>query len=315
MNRYLKKTLVLTLLSLNAILFKSSGKEESNKDIIYNYYDNNDFIMDSKIFKIIENINKYYDVSSINLTAKDDVEAVLLLKAVIDNNNLTEAEKQICYQFLPFYLDYNDLDWKGIYERLLTLDIDYSDKTVYVSDSSIKAATYYPDYNYIICYNNEKPILQHEIFHAIMPMSKFPKAIKEGLVSTLTFEYFDDNSIKLVDTYQEYMALTKSFLSIIDNDLLVSLASYDDIYSFKDELKQEGTISSSEINSLFDLLDSDLNTEERNDIAIILLDNFGFLENNKKALENLRKFTLYNGNENENSDYYFNKSKIKELVR
>ena len=203
MNKFVKNIIIFTIISFGTVIVKSDSKEESSQKIIYDYYDTSDEILSTKVDDILHSIDEHYDIDTFNVDKEEDIKSVLLLNAVIENGKLTNDEKELCYSLLPFYLDYDNLDRKGIYERLNTLDIVYINKKIKVNSTDIKGASYYPDDNIIICYQKEKSILYHELFHVAIPMKDFPKALKEGLVSELTMEYFNNEDVKFSSTYRE----------------------------------------------------------------------------------------------------------------
>ena len=251
----------------------------------------------------------YRDEIKEYIEQEEDIKSILLLNAVIENGKLTNDEKELCYSLLPFYLDYDNLDRKGIYERLSTLDIIYIDEEVKVSATEVKGASYIPDSNIIICYNKKNIILKHELFHVSIPMTDFPKALKEGLVSELTKEYFYNENAKFSSTYREYMALINSFTYLIDSDTLIELASFNDLERFKEILLNKGSITENELDDIISLFDKQLGIKDRTKIVEELLESYDVLRNNPGALESLKVYNLYDSSKS--ADYYFNKSKIK----
>lgn len=308
MNKFIKRILIYTLISINTLTLKASNKEESTKDIIYDYYDDN-YVINSKIINILNKIDEYYDITSIDIDEKDNIESILLLNALIENDNLTSEEKELGYELLPFFLDYNDIDKYSIYERLNTLDIIYEDKKLEIDTNELVAATYLPSENTITCYIEDGGVLHHELFHVLIPMEDFPKTLKEGLVSELSLEYFTDEEVSLVSTYKKYVAFTKALTFLIDSDTLIELASYNDLISFKEILLNEGTITEDELDNILNLLDGNPDITTRGEITTTLINSFTSLKENSDALSNLRQYTIYNHIIDNN--YYFNKEKIK----
>ena len=210
---------------------------------------------------------------------------------------------------LPFYLDYDNLDRKGIYERLSNLDIIYSDREVKVNVTDKKGASYYPDYNIIICRKKDDIVLFHELFHVSMPMTNFPKALREGLVSKLTKEYAYNVDVSFPSTYREYMALINSLTYIVDSDTLIEVASFNDVESFKEILLNKGSIRRDELNNILSLFDKVLNIRDKTKIVRKLVDSYSIFKEDTKALDYLEVYNLYDSSISD--DYYFNKSKIK----
>ena len=310
MNKIVKNIIIFTVISVSAIIVKSDSKIETEKEIIYNYYDIDDDISSIKVDSILEKIDKEYDIDRFSLDTKEDVESVLLLNAVIDNNKLSEEERELCYSMVPFYLDYDNLNRKSIYERLSNLDIIYSNKEIKVNATDTKGATYYPDKNIIICRDKRNIVLKHELFHVSMPMTNFPKALREGLVSKLTKEYFYYNSdVSLPSTYREYMALINSLTYIVDSDTLIEVASFNDLEKFKEVLLSKGSIMEDELNNIFSFLDKELNIMDKTNIVRELVNSYPVLKEEPKALGYLEVYNLYDSSISD--EYYFNKAKIK----
>ena len=308
MNKFVKNIIIFSVISTSVVVVKSDSKTETEKEIIYNYYDNDD-ISSIKVDSILKKIDQEYDIDRFSISKKEDVESVLLLNAVIDNNNLNKEEKGLCYSLLPFYLDYDNLDRKGIYERLSNLDIIYSDREVRVNVTDKKGASYYPDYNIITCRKKDDIVLLHELFHVSMPMTSYPKTLREGLVSKLTKEYSYNVDVSFPSTYREYMALINSLTYIVDSDTLIEVASFNDVESFKEILLNKGSIRRDELNNILSLFDKVLNIRDKTKIVRKLVDSYSVFKENTKALEYLEVYNLYDSSISD--DYYFNKSKIK----
>lgn len=309
MNKFVKNIIIFTVISFSTIIVKSDSKEETSQEIIYDYYDTSDEILSTKVENILQCIDEHYDIDTFNVDSEEDIKSILLLNAVIENGKLTNDEKELCYSLLPFYLDYDNLDRKGIYERLSTLDIIYIDEEVKVSATEVKGASYIPDSNIIICHNKKNIILKHELFHVSIPMTDFPKVLKEGLVSELTKEYFYNENAKFSSTYREYMALINSFTYLIDSDTLIELASFNDLERFKEILLNKGYITENELDDIISLFDKQLGIKDRTKIVEKLLESYDVLRNNPGALESLKVYNLYDSSKS--ADYYFNKSKMK----
>lgn len=310
MNKFVKNIIIFTVISFSAIVVKSDSRDELSKEIIYNYYEeDNDEVINAKVKSILKLIDEQYDLEPFNIDSKEDIKSVLLLNAAIDNDKLTGDEKELCYSLLPFYLDYDNLDRRGIYERLSTLDIIYVDDEVKVSPTDIKGASYLPDNNMIICRSKKNILLRHELFHVSIPMTDFPKALKEGLASKLTKEYFYNENVKLSSTYREYMALINSLTYIIDSDTLIEVTSLNDLEKFKEILLNKGSITENELDNIISLFDKQLKIKDKTEIVNKLLESYVSLKEEPKALENLKVYNLYDSSKVD--DYYFNKSKIK----
>ena len=309
MNKIVKNIIIFAVITVSAVIVKSDGKIETEKEIIYNYYANDDDIPSIKVDSILKKIDEEYNIDSFSISEKEDVESVLLLNAVIDNNKLNEEERELCYSLLPFYLDYDNLDRKGIYERLSNLDIIYSNNNIQVNATDTKGASYYPDKNIIICRKKDDIVLFHELFHVSMPMTNFPKALREGLVSKLTKEYSYSVDISFSSTYREYMALINSLTYIVDSDTLIEVASFNDLEKFKEVLLSKGSIMEDELNNIFSSLDKELNIMDKTNIVRELVNSYPVLKEEPKALGYLEVYNLYDSSISD--EYYFNKAKIK----
>ena len=309
MNKFVKNIIIFTIISVSAIVAKSDSKIETEKEIIYNYYDMEDDISSIKVDSILKKIDEEYDIDRFRISEKEDVESVLLLNAIINNNKLNEEERELCYSLLPFYLDYDNLDRNGIYERLSTLDIIYSGKEIKVDVTDVNSATYYPDKNTIICRDKRNIVLKHELFHVSMPMTNFPKALREGLISKITKEYSYNVDVSFPSTYREYMALINSLTYIIDNDTLIEVASFNDLEGFKEILLTKGSITIEEVNNIVSLFDKELKIDDKTKIVEELLDSYPIFRKDTKALDYLEVYNLYDSSISD--DYYFNKTKIK----
>ena len=309
MNKIVKNIIIFTVISVSAIIVKSDSKIETEKEIIYNYYDIDDDISSIKVDSILEKIDKEYDIDTFAFGSKEDISSVLLLNAVIDNDKLTTEEKELCYELLPFYLDYDSLDKKGIYERLNTLDIEYSKEEFKAGTNEIKGATYYRNCNTVVCYQKKDAILHHELFHVLLPMKNFPLAIKEGLVSRLTIEYFPNEEINISSTYIRYTSLVNTLTYLIDSDTLIELASLSDLKELKEQLISKGSITKGELDNLLLQLDNNMDINTRTKVATTLLVNYPWLKEEEKALYNLEAFNIYTNNSDNTS--YFIKTKTK----
>ena len=171
-----------------------------------------------------------YDVEDIK---EDDY---IILNAVLENDKLTEEEKEYFYDFGDMFYDNPYLNREKTYENLSDVDIKYSGLR------EISAFDVLGNYDYtsneIRIYENEKSVRGHEITHCIYNVkpNKIDVYFSEGMAELLYNEYFDDIPFLEVKSYPYEICAVKMLCEICGSDLVLKAYSESNMHLLANEI-------------------------------------------------------------------------------
>ncbi len=155
-----------------------------------------------------------------------------LLYAVMENNCLTDSEKQVFYNFIDVIKDNPYLDREEAYRSLRNVDVLYKCRP-YMYDKSIQGVYAYK-YESIGIFEKDEDnkILIHEGLHAIFCNEKtdgLPEYFKEGMTELLVNEYFEAKPFLELENYPLEIAGVKMLCEITSPEVVLEAFSCGDM--------------------------------------------------------------------------------------
>ncbi len=208
---------------------------------------------------------------------------LVLLHAVLNNNNLTESEKNYFYNLKDIICENKYIDLVDSYDRLFNLTVIYTKRPGYYDDTVI--AIYDNTNNKIIVFENEdkfnEEIFEHELIHALFTNKtniKLPKFFLEGVTELLTNEYFSENTYVENKTYPFEIAIVKILCEMIGSDEILKTYTTGNTETFYDKLSefnQDGEKFIKNLDTIYKAFsrNKEIPTDEYNE-AIVFMDNF-----------------------------------------
>ena len=169
-----------------------------------------------------------------------------LLYAVLENDCLTESEKQVFYSFIDIIKDNPYLDREEAYRSLRNVDVLYKCRP-YIYDKSVQGV-YSHKYESIGIFEKDEDnsFLIHEGIHAIFCNAKtdcFPEYFKEAMTELLVNEYFSDKPFLELENYPLEIAGVKMLCEITSPEVVLEAFSKGDMDIIaKDMAKVTGDI-------------------------------------------------------------------------
>lgn len=169
----------------------------------------------------------------------------ILLDAVIENENLSESEKEFIYSYKDLLEDNPYLDKANAYNNLKKLDIKYDENADYGKDVM---GVYINTDNEITIIEDtsEKETISHEVIHCIYShkyIKRLPRFFNEGTTELLTNEYFSKNPFKETKSYPYEVTMVKILCEIVGEDKVLEAYSKEDITIVEEELRNKTNIS------------------------------------------------------------------------
>lgn len=162
-----------------------------------------------------------------------------LLYAVMENDCLTDEEKDIFYGFIDIIKDNPYLDREEAYSSLRNVDILYKCRP-YFYDKTIQGVYSY-DYESIGIFEKDEDhsILIHEGIHCIFcngKTAKLPSYFKEGMTELLVNEYFSDKPFIELENYPFEIAAVKMLCEVTSPDTVLKAFSVGDMDIIAEEM-------------------------------------------------------------------------------
>lgn len=189
---------------------------------------------------IISEEEKYIIEQKLGRQIEED-ENTLVLSGISSNNNLSEDEKKIFYEFVDMLNDNIYLDKKKAYESLKKVDIVYEDNADDYGYYNKIIGIYSKKDNQIKIFeeDNENNVKQHEIIHCIFSVVDnldLPSFFIEGVTELLTNEYFASNPFIEVKSYPYEITMVKMLADIVGSDVVLETYSKGNINILKEAL-------------------------------------------------------------------------------
>ena len=206
-----------------------------------------DSILDDVQKRVIE-LTGDSDYFAFNSNSIEDQENYILLKSIIDNDNLEEKEKKIILGYYDFFKDYDFLDKKQIYKQFYNLKIYDHDsfktrlykiyKDILGGNLDKYIAVHENNSIYYLVSNPDKATIAHESAHNMLNSPKLPQIIIEGLAVLLEEEYIS-NDLKPLDelgSYNRSVAITKILCDLVGSDAMIKSLNDNSMDPIKDKL-------------------------------------------------------------------------------
>lgn len=155
-----------------------------------------------------------------------------LLYAVLENDCLTEDEKNVFYGFIDIIKDNPYIDREEAYSSLRNVDVLYKCRPYYF-DKTVQGA-YSHEFESIGIFEKDEDnlILKHEGIHAIFCNDKtanLPKYFKEGMTELLVNEYFESKPFVELSNYPFEIAGVKILCEVTSPDTVLKAFSTGDM--------------------------------------------------------------------------------------
>ena len=240
-------------------------------------------------------------VSRRKITEDDNA---LVISAVLENDNLTEEEKEYIYNLVDLLNDNPYLDKTYAYKNLREVDITYG----ITPDKDYRKAvigTYTDELNKIEIIDKEyrDETMYHELIHCVYGddyIVKVPSFFNEGMTELLTNEYFSENPFLEELSYPFEVTMVKILCELIGEDKVLEAYSKEDISIVEKELKEKIGINDPE-----EFLDSmermsyclqNQKSINKSDLNNILFTVTNYYENNVEVFSKEYDMYIYNTN-------------------
>lgn len=171
-------------------------------------------------------------------------ENMLLLHAVLKNDNLDEWGKNILYGFDEMIKDNPYIPIRGAYKTLEDISIEYIDRPAAYSENIY--GIYSPEDNTVYMFNDNGnkniDILKHELVHGIFNNRFFldlPKYFIEGTTEMLVNEYFSKNPYVESKSYPYEVTMMEVLCDMIGSDKILEAYTKGDINIVVSELSKK----------------------------------------------------------------------------
>lgn len=216
-----------------------------------------DYVADYQAKRVIEFIfdNEFKDIDEYmkNLDLEEK-KAYALYFALLENQYLTDAEKESLTSYIQYFIDNKYLDYEYIYNNFSTFFIPFNYKNLFKNENII-GGQYNSLFNYIIFTSQKgrKISISHEIYHAEDKIIKFEDNSSciwfiEGLTALLDYEYND----MLPFSYKEEVTFCRILCELVGSDVLFETRAKGNINILINAFINKG-FERQEIINLFDL--------------------------------------------------------------
>lgn len=237
-SRFLKGTKLFNsiMISISAVLvalliymnfFMYSPKERDlNDDNIFN--GNSLVVSDEEVNEIIQRLECELGVD-IN---SENIDEYLLLNAVLENECLSEKEKDVFYGFIDMIKDNPYIDKEQAYRSLLNVDVLYKCRP-FGYDKTIQGV-YINDLESIGIFEEDEDnlILKHEGTHCIFSSAvteNLPDYFSEGMSELLVNEYFSEKPFMELRNYSFEIAAVKMLCEVTSPEVVLEAFSKGDM--------------------------------------------------------------------------------------
>ncbi|MBQ3511251.1 MAG: hypothetical protein IJA30_03010 [Bacilli bacterium] len=164
-----------------------------------------------------------------------------LLSAIMDNDCLTDSEKDIFYSFIDIIKDNPYIDREEAYSSLRNVEVSRKCRP-YMYDKSIQGV-YSHELENIGIFEDDKDnlILIHEGIHCIFCNEKtknLPKYFKEGMTELLVNEYFDSKPFAELQNYPFEVVAVRMLCEITSPDVVLKAYSCGDMSIIAEEMNK-----------------------------------------------------------------------------
>lgn len=204
-----------------------------------------------------------------------------LLSAIMNNDCLTDSEKDIFYGFIDIIKDNPYIDREEAYRSLRNVEVSYKCRP-YMYDKSIQGV-YSHELESIGVFedDSDNSILIHEGIHCIFCNEKtkdLPKFFKEGMTELLANEYFDDKPFIELANYPFEVVAVKMLCEVTSPDVVLKAYSCGDMGVIAEDMNKI-TRNENDTNTALDAflrymmkfegdLDEDISYQELADLCI-----------------------------------------------
>lgn len=214
-NNFMKQILKTSFASIAVYVGLTTCSKTGALDYALQKIDKN-FTTDKKI----EMMQEVEDSTGID---SEDNENVIILHAVMENENLRELEKNILYTFDELIKDNQYISLRDTYKVFEDIDIRYIERPSNYKDTVY--GVYNTEDNTVYMFQENDSInidiLRHELIHSLLNHSKtstLPEYFIEGTTELLANEYFSDRPFVEMKTYPYEVAMTELLCDMVGGD-------------------------------------------------------------------------------------------------
>ena len=240
-------------LCAGAIVFKAADIYAYRDNI---YYHSELKLSDEELKELEEEVS-----TALGQPVKEKDNAIII-GAAIENDNLTETEKETIYQFTDLLNDNPYLDKTNAYNNFEKLDIIYDSEADYGKDVMGVYINYDNEIT-IIKESDDKGTILHELVHCTYSNNNFhklPRFLNEGMTELLTNEYFMENPFIEETSYPFEITMVKILCEIVGPDKVLETYSTGDIKILEEALAEKTGLA--EPHELIENMESVLNSYE-----------------------------------------------------
>lgn len=236
---FINALLITGLIYMNYFMYSPQERDLCNDNL---FCGNSLSISSDELSRVVSSLEKELGIK----IPEEHQDEYSLLYAVLENDCLTESEKQVFYSFIDIIKDNPYLDREEAYRSLRNVDVLYKCRP-YIYDKSVQGV-YSHKYESIGIFEKDEDnsILIHEGIHAIFCNAKtdcLPEYFKEGMTELLVNEYFSDKPFLELENYPLEIAGVKMLCEITSPEVVLEAFSKGDMDIIaKDMAKVTGDI-------------------------------------------------------------------------
>lgn len=215
--------LSLLLIYMNCFMYSPKEHDINNNNL---FSGNSIVLSDDELNRIVENLEQELGVD-IN---SENIDNYLLLNAVLENECLTEKEKDVFYTFIDMIKDNPYIDKEQAYHSLLNVDVARKCRP-FGYDKTIQGV-YIDDLNSIGIFEDDENnlILKHEGIHCIFSYANnLPEYFREGMTELLTNEYFSESPFLELSNYPFEIVAVKILCGVTSPEIVLEAFSKGDM--------------------------------------------------------------------------------------
>ena len=224
------------------------------------FNDKNNLYKDTKLVASSDEVNRVTENLEEILNVEicdDEVDEYCLLNAVVQNNKLSDEDKEFFYRYIDLFLDNPYLNKEDVYYALLNLDISYMERPGAVSVYTLGDFNNRKKIIRIFYDNARRSTLAHEGVHCLYSNEKtksLPTYFVEGMTELLANEYFDNNPFVEVNSYCFEVACCKLLCELTSPDVVLKSFTLGDMGYIIDDMAKTLDVGYGEVEFAFDNL-------------------------------------------------------------
>lgn len=233
-NLIAKLILLSLIIGTNLAIIKKAIKYyESNK----NFFSGRELnISDAELSRLVVSLEKDLNIDL------DDNPNSLFLYAILNNDNLTEEEKEILYQYQKMLEDNPFLDKEKVFKALKNVDVEYTIRPDHYKDTVCGDFNYQTDTIRIFQEDKKKGVFTHEGIHCVY-MNKetesLPTWFSEGMTQLLNSEYFSEVPYEELTYYPFEVSMVKMLCELIGKSEVLEAFTTGDVSIIVEKISED----------------------------------------------------------------------------